>query len=237
MAIDFDGSDDYIDCGSSAGLDNIPTRTVSAWGRFDALGSADAVVAKEDAANVGFWIFGIGIATGNNRLAFMQAWSAANARWIGTATLSTGTYYHLAVTYDKGSSLNDPIFYVDGAVDAAVEAVAPSGTSQSDAAGSLSVGTYFASTGVHGGPWGGHLEGVRVFNRVLSPQEVAVLAGGYRGPMGGEVLWLGMDGPNGNLTTGTANVFDMSGNGNHGTPQGGSSYVESYAPRVSGWIP
>ena len=92
-----------------------------------------------------------------------------------------------------------------------------------------------------GGYADGRMEDVRVFNRLLSPTEVAILWAGYRGPLGGEVLWLPMDGARAiahfdgaTLVAATNYLNDMSGNGNHGDPAGNPLGRASGCPRLGG---
>jgi uncharacterized membrane protein len=89
----------------------------------------------------------------------------------------------------------------------------------------------------------GKMEDVRVFNRILSAQEVAILAAGYRGPMGGEVGWWAMDGAQAithfdaaNLTVDVNYIPDMSGNANTGNPTGTPIGAASSCPRMGGTV-
>jgi len=59
--------------------------------------------------------------------------------WIGAATLTVGTWYHIAVTYAEGTA-NDPIIYLNGAPVAITEISTPSGTVEDDSDSLLYVG-------------------------------------------------------------------------------------------------
>jgi len=173
--------------------------------------------------------------TGNSLYLLEDFDGASDGAWrSAVGSLSQGAWTHCAITYVNSSSGNDPIFYVGGVVSATTEVFSPAGTRLTDAANALRIGDVLPTTNY----FDGQMEDVRVFNRILAAQEVALLAGGYRGPLGGEVLWLPMSEVDGaTLSSAAAVVFDMSGNGNHGTPQGGCLGAASYAPRVNGWIP
>jgi len=232
MSINFDGTDDYLNCGSSATVDNIFDAGGSfvSWINITTLPADGASILIGNKNFVSGWFFAVSHFSGSsaNVLDFYKGWTA-DGRWRspgGGFTGTTGTWKHVAVTYNGNSSLSIPIFYIDGTSVAVTAIGSPTGVLESDAAANLE----FSYSGV-GSQFNGRLEDARIYSRILLAQEIAVLAGGYRGPMGGEQLWVSAHGPNGNLTTGTANVFDMSGNGNHGTPQGGSSYIASFAPR------
>jgi hypothetical protein len=87
----------------------------------------------------------------------------------------------------------------------------------------------------------GQVEDVRAFTRVLTADEAAILAAGYRGPLGGEVLWLPIDGARAiahfdgaALAAATNYLNDMSGNGNHGDPAGNPLGYASDCPRLGG---
>jgi hypothetical protein len=54
-------------------------------------------------------------------------------------SVTTGTWHHIAVVYDRGAVTNDPIMYLDGVAMALTKA-APTGTMALDGAYSLRIG-------------------------------------------------------------------------------------------------
>jgi hypothetical protein len=147
-----------------------------------------------------------------------------------TETPTTGVWFHVCGTYD--GSTNSAI-YTNGVIRTTGGGDNLNGNSSANTHASLLLGReYYTGDDNTTRYLDARLEDVRVFSSAITAAQIAVLAGGFRGPLGSESMWIRGDNPNGNLTTGTANVFDMSGNGYHGTPQGGSSYVASFAPRL-----
>lgn len=67
------------------------------------------------------------IATGSpDRLSLLVTWSGASAQW--SVPISLSTWYHLVVTYDHGSTANDPVMYLNGSSATVTEITAPAGT-------------------------------------------------------------------------------------------------------------
>lgn len=244
MAIDLDGTNDYVDCGSGATLDNITTVTYAVWIYADTLPTNALLFEKRPAATNDGPVFYLGDPSGGlTRIRFVQGWSTADAVWYtNSRVVSAGVWTHVAVTYDRSSTSNDPVFYLNGVSQTVFESTAPSGTVDSDAAVSLLLGI---QTGGADNPFDGKMEDARVFNRILTADEAAILAAGYRGPLGGEVGWwschdfLAVTHPDGTtLTVTTNNLPDLSGNGNDGAPTGGVIARASDAPSAFPmWLP
>lgn len=236
MAIDFPAVDEYINCGSGATLDDLTAAgmTVACWAYLDAYGATlTPFVCKYVSAG---WIF-YTLASDSNKVYFQQTWSGGGGIWSAAAAPGTAAWVHLGVTYNGSSINNDPVFYINGILSGTTETAAPLTARSSDAADSLWIGRY-ATYYVNG-----RMEDVRVFNRILSAQEVAILAAGYRGPLGGEVGWWAMDGAQAiahfdaaNLTVNVNYIPDMSGNANTGNPTGTPIGAASACPRMGGII-
>ncbi len=165
--------DGYMNAGSAASLDDITTRTVTAWIKPTTSGENN----YGRIADKTQWLFYtcdnsfIGCSSTNNKLAFAQNFSTTNATWRTVNNITLGTWQHVAVTYDASSSSNDPIFYINGVPAGTYEYQAPVGTFLTDAADSLCVGNSSTSTR----SFDGTLDEVRVYNRVLSASEIQSL--------------------------------------------------------------
>ena len=237
MSVDFDGINDYIDCGSGATLDNLPAgnMSVACWIRADTVAGANRILDKRGAGGAG-WTFAQDSTV--SQMQFYIDWSGGDGAWRSpNNSHSTGVWEHWVVTYNGSSTTNDPVFYKNGVLVATTEVLPPTTTRVDDAAVALLIG------GLAAGDWlNGQLEDVRICNRIWSVEEIAVLASGYRGPLGGEVVWLSCNDflavahPDGTtLTVGTNNLPDLSGNGNDGAPTNGVIARASEAPRMSPW--
>jgi len=241
MAIDFLGTDEYVRSSSGVVFNSM---SAACWAKWDTIDGTTRNILGQFAADGAWQVYTNenypGVGSADDTFAFYLTFSSAGAgAWrIPELVLSTATWYHIAVTHsDMGSTTVDPVMYLNGASQAVTELVTPTGGSMviNMSAGVMAAGAN-ASAGIQFAD--ASIEDARLYTRILSAQEIAVLAGGYRGPLGGEVLWLPMSEVDGaTLSSAAAVVFDMSGNGYHGTPQGGCLGAASYAPRMNGWIP
>ena len=135
------------------------------------------------------------------------------------SAFTTAVWHHVALTR-TGTTWT---FYVDGVSDGGNVATLPGGgitRNTTDSGGWLRLNPLGYSDGQH--------ENLRVYNRLLSPAEATTLAAGYRGALGGEVLWLDMEGVE---AAAIATVLDKTTNKNHGAPQNAPVFRASIAPR------
>ena len=234
MAIDFDGVNQHIDCGSDASLDNIRTVTICAWVRPDT--TVPAAQRLYDKVQMGMIIHDAGGTDPRDRLRFVQEWSGGAGIWeTGDGALVAGTWTLCAITYDGNSVGNDPIIYIDGVSQNITEVLTPSGPITSDAGDSLGLGALIS--GPTSVPFDGLLEDFRVFNEIKTAQEMVLLASGYRGPLGGEVGWWEMMTAktathwDGTTLTASHILPDKSVNSNDGTPTNSPIARASTAPR------
>ena len=111
-ALDFDGTDDIVDCGDVAALNGINEYTVETWVKFAAFLHYGTVFSKR--------------ASDGDRAVMLQGWGGSgnmavavnNGYGYTSSPLSADTWYHLAIVYD-GTQTGDAYrlkFYVDGVV-------------------------------------------------------------------------------------------------------------------------
>jgi len=124
--LDFDGVNDYVDCGSDASLRITGDRTLSAWVKLSAGTFPDAskywtIINNEDYQDFGF-TWRINGAHGRQYFRTNQA-GAYTYRYSNTS-LENNTWYHLAVVISSGTLT----FYLDGVADGggAITAQVPS---------------------------------------------------------------------------------------------------------------
>lgn len=101
------------------------------------------------------------------KLAFTALWSTADGAWRTTSDQFTaGNLYQAAVTYDGGSTSNDPVIYINGASVAVTEITAPTGTYQVGSVSDLYIGTPLT-------PPNSNILSLCYYNRILSAVEIA----------------------------------------------------------------
>ncbi len=161
QALQFDGLDDYVDCGTAAALDIRDAITISCWIKVAAFTKGwEAILAKGDNSyrvsrgpqNGNSVHFGCNGPTGGN----------LNA----TAIVTDNNWHHVACVYDGAKKL----IYIDGREDSRVASTGQIALSTN----ALWIGNNSGSTARQ---YGGLVDDVRIYSRPLSAAEVAGLAG------------------------------------------------------------
>ena len=243
MSIDFDGTDQYLTCGSGASID----------GLFDAGGSmvfhcivdayvnaaaGDRIAEKVLTTSKLGWITGPKDNAGDTVKTFILLHYFSDTAGVWKApdnSVSLGAMTHFVVTYNNNNVANNPAMYINGTSVAVTEVSTPVGTRGTDGAQTLSIGSDAANVR----PFNGKVEDFRLYKRILSAEEAAILAAGFRGPLGGEAMWLSMTEARGvsggfggaSLTNGTNLCPDLSANSNDGDPVNTPTGVASEFPR------
>ncbi len=162
-ALNFDGNNDYVDCGDNASLS--PTNaTWEMWIKPNALSLANSLGREQDffskqggVNNYGWSFYN---PNASNNLSFTLN-IATTWRTIALSSASIGTWYHLAATYD-GSYIRG---YVNGAAVtplSASGAISYAGT-PSVKIGSFGTGTYCTNAVI---------DDVRIYNYVRTPAQI-----------------------------------------------------------------
>ena len=235
MAVDFDpASSEYINVKAGGIVVTSGDFSIALWVFADTTGESDWY-AEGNTGNNNAMLRLVTYNPGTMTLLFNARNTDGSGEIALTATaVPTGEWVHLAVTR-TGTTF---ALYINGAKTSPGATTMPNAITRNTT--DLGVWRRLAPVGYVDGK----LEDVRVFNRLLSDEEVAILAAGYRGPMGSEAGWWSMmdaqvvqhwDGDS--LAT-TDVIPDMSGNGNDGTPQNTPTARASEAPRFGamlGW--
>lgn len=108
----------------------------------------------------------------NSSYNYQRAFSSVVGEW-RIPRPATGIFHHFAITYDASSTANDPIFYLNGVAQAVTEVAAPVGTLVSNG-DPYQIGNRHLGTAV----WDGQLYRFAVWNRILTPAEIASLSSG-----------------------------------------------------------
>ena len=142
--------------------------TVTAWARADAQGNSQFPRIVETPTFRLFFRFG---SSDINSVGFATLDGVNGDFDSGGGTISLGAWYHVAVSYDRGSLANLPAFYVNGTRRTAVTLALPSGT-----APPLTGTGYIGNRGALDRAWSGPIDDLRIYNRLLNDAEIQALA-------------------------------------------------------------
>lgn len=161
-AVRFDGTDDYVALGTQTALDLTGSLTIAGWMRRDAASVYSVVLARQSGATIQYQFSWEASAQGN-QLRLILRHAGASVQFFGTAAHSqTGTWHHVAVTYDR----QNVRFYFDGQADGV--------TAETRVIDSVSAPTYIgweASTHY----LNGRVAAVGLWNRALDASEIRSL--------------------------------------------------------------
>jgi beta-galactosidase len=142
--------------------------TVAAWVRADAQGNSQFPRILDAPAYRFFFRFG---SSDVNSVGFATEDGVNGDFDSGGGTISLGSWYHVAASYDRSNLANLPVFYVNGARQTTVALTMPSG-----AAPPLTGTGYIGNLAALDRAWSGLIDDLRIYNRLLSDAEVQVLA-------------------------------------------------------------
>ncbi len=159
--IDFDGTNDYIDCGNSASLSPTDGITLAVWLKTPGMTTTWAVFISKGDTGSSFRLGRNG--TGTSVHFGLNGVTASGNPWFdGTRNVSDNEWHHVAGTYD-GTTMR---LWVDGTQDttlAATGKITVSSTRVYISENADSAGRYFK----------GMMDDVRVYNRALTQDELA----------------------------------------------------------------
>lgn len=175
--LDFDGTDEFVDMDDASDYDFTDTAdfTISGWFNRDTATSDDVIVAKANAlscdpcASAGYVLY---LDDSTDKLTFF-ATSAGVGNYLveSTSTFTATGWNHFTFVWDQDSPANTEI-YINGVDDNATD------TGTIGNIGSLATALDFrlADDASADGPFDGRLDDIRVYDRVLTPQEIQTLA-------------------------------------------------------------
>jgi hypothetical protein len=167
QAINLDGINDYVDCGSDASLNVTDAVTIAAWIKLSGP-AADQKIAGNQDGSTGGYKFGV-----FDNLAEFEIRTSANAGTLnrsvsGGTALTPGVWYHVAGVYSQGDYIRT---YVDGMLDRELVTTAVLGSSS----GPLMIGREPFNAILF---FDGLIDDLRIYNHAMSSSEIFSLAGG-----------------------------------------------------------
>jgi len=230
-ALQFDGSGDYVDCGTNSAFNITGPITVETWANFNDL-SARSLVSK----------WGDDVNSNYSWLLFANLWNSGEVNFLvsgngtgysncasGAGKITTGNWYHIAGVYDTSSIK----LYINGNLVA---------TNSSGIPSSIKVSTIPLQIGVDSDGaseskiryFNGKMDDVRIYNYARTAEQIlqdynagattrlGAQSAGEKDPWGGAmpVGWWKLDENTGVLAQ------DASGNGNNGTLTNGPTWTQ-----------
>ncbi len=182
MSVDFTAAGDGIDFGNIPAVDDLAQKTIMAWVNAQSFGhEAAASFVVTAGLNVSdgwhFAVNNLGGGIGVNTLFFSEHFSGGTADWTpANGSFSTGSWIHIAVTYDNTSVNNDPIFYINGVLSATTETTSPSGTVVTNSGSKVIVGNRDLTGASFDLTFDGDIEDVRIYDSILPANIIADIA-------------------------------------------------------------
>ena len=167
FAQQFDGSNDNIQAGSAASIDDIfgSGGTLSAWIYPSSIGeSSEGRIGDKASGATGQTGWSFATYT-NNVLMFRKGFANTRGYWrTPTNSVTLNAWNYVVVTYNQASAANNPAIYINGQPQVITEVQTPAGAAQSDAANSLQLGN--RGTGY---TFSGIIDEIRASKTVRSP--------------------------------------------------------------------
>ena len=182
FSLAFDGTDDYINCGSDSSIDNIfdGGGTIAGWIKVasDGENTYGRIIDKSSGANgAGGWTLNVqDEGSGAVDLNFMVGHSSQYGRWATTAReITLNTWTHFAVVYDDDATSNNPVMYING-VSVAIGSPrnTPSGTKDDDSSLNLLIG----ASGLASREFDGSISEIAMYDTELTASQVRTLYNG-----------------------------------------------------------
>ena len=171
----FDGNDDYIDCGDNDNLsfgDSVSDSpfSISAWIKFDNIGSRQGIVAKFNATNNCEYSFFL---ESNNTLkAYLFDGASTKIRGKASTVMTTGVWNNVVFTYDgQGGSTayNGMKIYLNGVDISSSNVTLNTYTAMHNMSAPLTIGEYFGNYA------SGNIDEAAVFNSELSQSDITTI--------------------------------------------------------------
>jgi len=166
-ALDFDGVDDYVDCGNNSSLNITGNITLEAWIYPHSISTYQEFISKGDYGGPtnAFTYFFLIMDNGYVRFG-INTGAAGDYVDSGAALPSANTWYHVAATFDPGS--DNVVIYIDGAQSntGTITNAPPSLASQPLYIGALKDGASTLNE------FDGLIDEVRIWDQVLSADAI-----------------------------------------------------------------
>ncbi|MEY2924053.1 MAG: hypothetical protein RLZZ337_593 [Bacteroidota bacterium] len=163
--LDFDGSNDYVDCGNVAAFSNAESFSVEVWFKYEGSGGGYfPIISKEGSSQFGYGLKIDGSVTGAP-LVYAIATGSTNRYQYASPTLSSSNWYHVCASFD--ASAGYITLYLNGSQNHSGSYYNQGSFSGAQTSNSLTVGTNYG-----GAYFTGKVAGAKIYNKVLTAAEV-----------------------------------------------------------------
>lgn len=178
LAVEFAGgsSGDAISFGYVPHVTNIQERTISAWIYKDGtpVSTSDHIVAISD-DNKGVIVS----VTTDDQIQYYSKRSSNQGIWkTPISSVASGQRVHVVITINQVDETSDPIIYINSSLQTLTETTTPSGIFKDEIGVPLIVGNWKTASEDYTRAWDGKIEDFRIYDRVLTADEVTTLYNG-----------------------------------------------------------
>jgi len=178
QALNFDGSNDFVNMGDTYDFNRTDTRTFTAWikasGTLASGNNSNSIICKEDLASpFAGWCIDV-VSSGKIRFSYINTYPTSDLQVTTTdVQVTAGNFIHVAVTYSGNSAPSGVTIYVNG-VSKPITTNSDTLTSNIDSPKSLNIGNRDNDSNAGGllVEFNGLIDDARIYNRVLSADEI-----------------------------------------------------------------
>ena len=172
--LDYDGTNDYTDCGTKLNAALVDKLTISMWAVFRTRNTVNAAISNLAGGNNGF---ALEMGRTASKLTWLQNGASIDA--ISTGSITDADWHHIVVTRNGTTGNWTIMFAIDGVTSTHTTTVNPVAASIS---GMLAIGRYGSFTG--GFNFNGQIGEVAIYQRALSEAEIRDLCRQGNGAIG-----------------------------------------------------
>jgi len=171
VAVEFAGTTatDAIGYGTLPQVWNLTQRSISFHlypDTYSVAGNGDVILA------IGSLSGGEMVYLTTDKLVYIRTHTSGGV-WITNSNVpALGAWSHIVITYDQSSTSNDPIIYVDGVSVAVTEFDTPTGTPLNQYGSVLDIGNSSSFSSPYSGCLNGKIYDMRIYNRILTANDV-----------------------------------------------------------------
>ena len=229
MALEFDGSNDYVDISNESDYDFAVSDPFSlcSWIKTTDSTHHICILSKYSHPDPDTILGYFSSSLNSNGLIQIQSGTLSYKYKHGDSNLADGNWHYVVGTYDGSNTLSGMKVYVDGDEESSYTAGESGTVGTITHNESLKIAIRDTLTPIY---FNGIINDARVYNRALSLPEIQTIyhSRGADGIVNGLVgRWLMNEGTDGATASGAGSCIDISKEGNHGTPTNSPIYRAS----------